>query len=1776
MKNTLKLIINFILILALFLSQPLKAEANLSSYKLNNNSIKFVNSLGNAFNTNTGFLNQPYYYSADRWWQLTFSTMPLDYAVGVDGDGSSNENTLGTILDNPALTNVTIDSSNFTQSGELGYGVLVVSGTISIAGKSVGIQYTYELPQNSNYIKIKVRFSNPINASSSITNLRYWVGTGDDYVGPADTNLKEKGNISNQGFVKISSASTPANALKISTTGHNVLFFTESTNTNMIISQSRGFTSVRSILPSTSLTSLTGDNAYGLYARLNDLSPGQSQEVVWYYAAGNDTEIGSIVSDLASASGGGFENITYSSADTKYSSSQNGTGYFIVLPSTQAAPTKEQIKLANVSGIVTLGSKSMTANTQTTFNISGLTQNSTYKFWFTIDNGTTLTEPISGTFTTLAFQLPTLASTSAAASIGNTSAIVEGNVTSDGSDGGAPITERGICYATTSNPTTANTCVTSGTGLGSFTASLINLTPNTTYYARAYAINSVGTSYGTQISFKTLSTISTSLTGLANPRPGASQVTSFSGTGYTATVSWSPIESDSKFRADTIYTATITLTPTTGYSLNTIASNSFTLGSSTITHLANSGNLSAVFPAAPKDNVLFNSNGGTSVPSLPVDFAELIVKPEDPTRVGYTFSGWYDASNTLFDFDVRTMPSGDLTLTAQWTINQYSLNFESNQGTAVASIRQNYNSTVSAPTAPTRTGYTFDGWYRNAGLTTPYTFNTIPAEDVTLYAKWTINQYTLSFDSNQGTSVGSIRQDYNSVVSAPSAPSRTGYTFDGWYSNAGLTTPYSFTTMPANDVTLYAKWAINQYSIHFESNLGSPVASLRQDYNSAISAPSAPTRLGYSFGGWYAEDTLQTSYTFSTVSAQDVTLYAKWNINQYRLSFNTNEGSPVDPITQDFNSLLTRPVNPTRRGFVFDDWYETDDLSTPYAFTSMPANDVIVYAKWIRVADLNQNVAETILTDLVEREDDGELLDFFGYFSEDQKSSLNQTLVQDILKAGLSELSSTPLKSLFDEFTPDQKQGLTNDQAQDLIRVFVTANQPSSMLDVFADFTPAQRQHLDQTTINHVVEAAMNTNNHDTFITVYGQLQAPDQTANLPQSLIDSVFEAVNGSGDVENLTTFFNGLTTNQKGNLPNAVLEAMINKVLNEGSAADVVSIYNNLTPTQKTNLPNEASSQIVNLILQDGDGDAVKSIFNAYTPEQKANLPQEAINNLLSSLVLSGDQASILGLFDDFTLSQKSNLPQNLVNQLIDAGAKSLNGGAIKSLFDELSPTQKQGLPATQINGIFEKLISASQNTSILEVFDDLSTAQRTGLPQNTINRVVQSALDSSNNGLILNVFGNLNPSQKDNLLQIAIDAIVSASAKTSGLVLAEIFDGINPAQRSGLSQSVVNEVMTQTLTERNGNRTLSVFNRLSTQQRVALPQTLVNGVVSGSFSTSTTNVVNVFGGLTNTQRANLPQNSVNTILDRTLTTNSVATILNVFDRFTSSQKDNLPTPSINALVLSLNQVENVDLLNRVLRELNPTQRASLPMETVDEVIDTLLESNQTSMYRSMLMALSPEQRSAMNSDAAQQMLQVVRDQMVSYVAEEANNGIKVNDFKAVVKLNELFDPDVESVNLELVAELKANDNASGLKVNQSSLSSQGLALTQVFDINLIKTVYRSSGTSEILPVENADIVGMITIRLPIPQETSGEGLQVVFIDDEGEVEYMATQVVEVDGQRYLEFETDHFSYYGIVTAQTSQYWTWMLMALGILLILGVSFILIKSPHRIVKNLHLLIRV
>ena len=248
-------------------------------------------------------------------------------------------------------------------------------------------------------------------------------------------------------------------------------------------------------------------------------------------------------------------------------------------------------------------------------------------------------------------------------------------------------------------------------------------------------------------------------------------------------------------------------------------------------------------------------------------------------------------------------------------------------GSAVTDMKPHNNILTLRGALFTRAGYTQVGWATVDGGEKVYDFEDIYTknEALTLYPVWNTNKYTITFDTNGGSEIAPITQDYGTQIAAPANPTRKGYTFKGWDKEIPE-------TMPAENITVKAQWKINQYTIAFDTNGGSEIAPITQDYGTEITAPDNPTRKGYTFRGWDKEIP-------KTMPAENITVKAQWEINQYTITFDTNGGSEIAPITQDYGTEITAPDNPTRKGYTFKGW----DKEIP---KTMPAENITITARW--------------------------------------------------------------------------------------------------------------------------------------------------------------------------------------------------------------------------------------------------------------------------------------------------------------------------------------------------------------------------------------------------------------------------------------------------------------------------------------------------------------------------------------------------------------------------------------------------------------------------------------------------------------------------------------------------------------------------------------------------------------------------------------------------------------------------------------------------------------
>ena len=317
-------------------------------------------------------------------------------------------------------------------------------------------------------------------------------------------------------------------------------------------------------------------------------------------------------------------------------------------------------------------------------------------------------------------------------------------------------------------------------------------------------------------------------------------------------------------------------------------------------------------------------------------YEEAVTAPAEPVKEGYSFNGW-DAQAPA------TMPAKNVTITAQWKINQYTITFNTDGGNAIAPIKQDYNTAVKAPADPTKTGYTFAGW-------TPSVPEVMPAEDLTVTAQWTINQYTITFVTDGGTEIAPIKQDYNTAVTAPADPTKEGYTFKNWDKKIPE-------IMPANDTVITAIWEVNTYIATFIVD-GKEIP-VQTKYGEVPVAPEA-TKVGYEFTSWDKE--------LTAIGVDGATYTAQFAPLTYTATFDAAGGAWADGETSKsfdvvFDTAITAPTEePTRQGYIFAGWdKEVGNMTTEgITFTAVWTNDLSV-CRIQNMARVTENVYEPML-----------------------------------------------------------------------------------------------------------------------------------------------------------------------------------------------------------------------------------------------------------------------------------------------------------------------------------------------------------------------------------------------------------------------------------------------------------------------------------------------------------------------------------------------------------------------------------------------------------------------------------------------------------------------------------------------------------------------------------------------------------------------------------------------------------------------------------------------
>ena len=350
--------------------------------------------------------------------------------------------------------------------------------------------------------------------------------------------------------------------------------------------------------------------------------------------------------------------------------------------------------------------------------------------------------------------------------------------------------------------------------------------------------------------------------------------------------------------------------------------------------------------------VSLDTQGGSALNGLSVKFGSGITKPDDPEKAGYALDGWYMEPECVNRWDFQSnIVTENITLYAGWKAANRTVTFVTNGGSSVPSRTVPNSSMFVAPTAPTRDRYSFAGWYKEATCETAWNFEKDKVKnDITLYAKWAPVKLTVNFDTTGGSAVSSQMVEYDAMALAPDAPTKYGNTFMAWYTNLSYTDKWNFTTdRIKSNITLYAKWSLNKYTVSFVSRGGSNVSNQTVYYGSTVEKPANPSRIGYSFTGWFGDDGCKTPWDFENDRVKgDTALYAGWSINTYTIQFNSKGGSPVASTTAQYGKKIEAPAKPERPYYGFQGWFRDSSCTKQWNFAiDAVEGDLILYAKWV-------------------------------------------------------------------------------------------------------------------------------------------------------------------------------------------------------------------------------------------------------------------------------------------------------------------------------------------------------------------------------------------------------------------------------------------------------------------------------------------------------------------------------------------------------------------------------------------------------------------------------------------------------------------------------------------------------------------------------------------------------------------------------------------------------------------------------------------------------------
>lgn len=372
-------------------------------------------------------------------------------------------------------------------------------------------------------------------------------------------------------------------------------------------------------------------------------------------------------------------------------------------------------------------------------------------------------------------------------------------------------------------------------------------------------------------------------------------------------------------------------------------------------------------------------------------------KPADPTYPDGTkaFTGWYKDQALTEKYDFNSTVNSSFDLYAGWKVSKATITFDLNYtGCAEATaVVVDLDVAMAKPTDPTREHYAFLGWFDRSVGGNEFNFASPVTSDMTLYAHWEESEFLVTFDLNGATLTEKVETSVygkkNESVKTfadglESKMSYEGHDFKGWFltkldtdsdTDSTIGKTQADITNITSAMTVYAGWALSTYSVTFdlgyEGATGTPAAQSVK-FGKTATEPTAPTREGYLFGGWYSDDKLSQQFTFDMLVKSDLVLKAKWienAVEQEDVKVTYYIGTEkYDEKNVKFNESASTnaPADPTKNDCIFAGWYADAELTTKFNMSANLTENTSVYAKFLK-----KNVIEAESADFTDKTGQG-------------------------------------------------------------------------------------------------------------------------------------------------------------------------------------------------------------------------------------------------------------------------------------------------------------------------------------------------------------------------------------------------------------------------------------------------------------------------------------------------------------------------------------------------------------------------------------------------------------------------------------------------------------------------------------------------------------------------------------------------------------------------------------------------------------------------------------